>query len=65
MTQTVVNISSKTLKESETDVLSLGLNFAPRRRQIPVNEIIASTEITAKTLDQESAQTHNFDLQYS
>ena len=40
----------------ETGVLSLGLNFALPQHRLPVNEIIASTEATARKLDTHSAQ---------
>lgn len=53
---TVVNLSSKVLNEDEQEILSLGLNFALPQRKPPVKEIIASTESTARQLDQQAAQ---------
>ena len=52
----VVNRSSRQLSTPEREVLSLGLNFALPEKRLPMNEIIASTELTASSLDQEKAQ---------
>ena len=38
------------------EILSLALNFALPQRKLPVNEILASTELTARQLDHRSAQ---------
>ena len=40
----VVNLSKQKLTETETDVLSLGLNFAVTRKTIPKQNIIAEVE---------------------
>ena len=52
----VVNLSSYQLDECEKKVLSLGLNFAIPNKTLPVDEIIANTELTAKTLNLHTAQ---------
>lgn len=52
----VVNLSSWHLDGEESRVLSLGMNFALPHRHLPVNELISSTESTARLLDSESAQ---------
>lgn len=41
---------------AEHEILSLALNFALPQRKLPVNEILASTELTARQLDHRSAQ---------
>lgn len=45
----VHNASDKILTEDE--VLALGLNFAVTPKAIPMNDIIAATESTARRLD--------------
>ena len=52
----VCNISSKTLSPKEEEVLALGLNFVVTPQQILVLKMIASTETTARQLNEESAQ---------
>ena len=54
--QIVCNLSSKTLTPKEEEVLALGLNFVTTPRQIPIIKMIASTEATARQLNEESAQ---------
>ena len=41
----VRNLSERTLTESETDVLALGLNFAVAPKAVPVVDIIAAVEV--------------------
>ena len=45
--ETVVNCSSRSLMKHEHEVLSLGLNFAFPPQQLPVSELITSTEEAA------------------
>ena len=47
----VTNLSTHQLSEEQKEVLSLGLNFVPTPRRIPVKEIAASLEEGAKKLD--------------
>ena len=53
----VVNLSHRQLTSQEQEVLALGLSFAVAPRSIPFTEIIAATEATAHTLDQNTAAT--------
>ena len=46
----VRNLSERTLTESETDVLALGLNFAVAPKAVPVVDIIAAFECAANEL---------------
>ena len=48
----VTNLSTHQLSEEQKEVLSLGLNFVPTPRRIPVKEIAASLEEGAKKLDE-------------
>ncbi|XP_071801298.1 uncharacterized protein [Asterias amurensis] len=47
---TVVNLSNRSITETETSVLSLGMNFAQPPKSIPTEEIIQSTEQALKHL---------------
>ncbi|XP_071792712.1 uncharacterized protein [Asterias amurensis] len=47
---TVVNLSNRSITETETSVLSLGMNFAQPPKSIPNEEIIQSTEQALKHL---------------
>ena len=49
------NLSERTLTESETDVLALGLNFAVAPKAVPVVDIIAAVECAASELPEERA----------
>ena len=51
----VRNLSERTLTESETDVLTLGLNFAVAPKAVPVVDIIAAAECAANELPEETA----------
>lgn len=53
----IVNLSHRQLIPLEEEVLALGLSFAVTPRSIPVEEIIAETEATARRLDQKTAGT--------
>jgi hypothetical protein len=52
----VKNFSSRSLTDSEEQVLALGLNFVNTLPRIPYNTIIASTEATAKQLNASEAE---------
>ena len=52
----VRNLSTRPLTEDEKKVLALGLNYAVTPRMIPVHNIIAATEATAKQLDTTTAE---------
>ena len=51
----VTNLSTHQLSEEQKEVLSLGLNFVPTPRRIPLKEIAASLEEGAKKLDEITA----------
>ena len=51
----VVNLSERELSQAELSVLKKGLNFAVTSTDIPVDEIIASTELATRHLDQQTA----------
>ena len=51
----VRNLSERSLTESETNVLALGLNFAVAPKAVPVVDIIAAVECTANELPEETA----------
>ena len=53
---TVINLSSYQLNEDEENILSLGLNYALPHKKLPLKDIIASTEQTAKSLPPKTAQ---------
>lgn len=50
-TKWVINMSSRQLTESETSLLSKGLNFAPAPRKIPSQQIINEVESSLYNLD--------------
>ena len=45
----VVNLSSKELTEDEIRVLARGFKFRPTLKQLPIKDIIISTEALVKT----------------
>ena len=51
----VVNLSERELSQAELSVLKKGLNFAVTSTDIPVDEIIAGTELATQHLDQARA----------
>ena len=53
----VVNLSSQQLTETQRDVLALGLNFATAPKRVPVEDIIARTEQTARRMNEKDGQT--------
>ena len=59
----VVNLSSQQLTEAQRDVLALGLNFATAPKRIPVEDIIARTEQTARRLNEKDGQTLREEVQ--
>ena len=59
----VVNLSSQQLTESQHDVLVLGLNFATAPKRVPVEDIIARTEQTARRLNEKDGQTLREEVQ--
>ena len=59
----VVNLSSQQLTESQRDVLALGLNFATAPKRVPVEDIIARTEQTARRLNEKDGQTLREEVQ--
>ena len=59
----VVNLSSQQLTEAQRDVLALGLNFATSPKRIPVEDIIARTEQTARRLSEKDEQTLREEVQ--
>lgn len=54
--KTVVNLSQRPLTSSEEDILLLGLNYAVAPSKLPITDIIAATETTARHLDLNTAQ---------
>ena len=50
-TRVVVNLSKQKISETEEQVLSLGMNFAPTPKEIPVDDIIVGTEALVRHLD--------------
>ena len=52
----VRNLSHRTLTEDEKRVLALGLNFAVTPKTIPVPDVIAATEATARQADPDTAE---------
>ena len=53
---TVINLSSYQLDKEEKELLSLGLNYALPPKKLPLMDIIASTEQTARSLEPATAQ---------
>ena len=51
----VVNMSNRNITKSQEEVLSLGLNFSPAPRKLPLLDTISSIEAVARTLDQDDA----------
>ena len=51
----VHNLSQRVITNSEEDVLKLGLNFAVTPTKLPVNEIVASTELACQSLNHNAA----------
>ena len=58
----IYNISSKKLSETELQILSKGLNFAPTPNHIPKNDYILNLEPTIQLLPQESQPNLRFKL---
>ena len=54
--KTVVNLSQRPLTPSEEDILLLVLNLAVAPSKLPLTDIIAATETTARHLDVNTAQ---------
>ena len=55
--QSVINLSSRTLTETEVSLLKKGLNFAVTPTSVPATEIIAKIESAVRPLDTERADT--------
>ena len=54
-TNWVLNLSSRSLTDAETNLLKKGLNFAITASRVPAAEIIAKVESAIRTLDVETA----------
>lgn len=52
---TVVNLSKRSISEHEEQVLALGLNYGLTPKEVPMDDLIASTEVLAKRLNGEDA----------
>ena len=53
----VINMSSRQLTRSETDLLAKGLNFSITSKTLPNKDIIATIEDAVKDLEKEKAET--------
>ena len=49
-------MSSRTITDDENEVLALGLNYTITPKEVPVAQIVAATEATAKQLNTDTAE---------
>ena len=54
MKQAVIHLTNKQLTNDQAFLLNLGLNFAPKNKNIPFIDIIAATESTALDLENQN-----------
>ena len=56
-TKWIINMSSRQLTHTETDLLAKGLNFSITSKALPSKDIIATIEDAVKDLEKEEADT--------